>query len=60
MSTENGTATYGNKSLTTIGPNSLPESIKPESSDSRIKEYIDICFGPKCCCTYCKNFTLKA
>ena len=38
------TATYGDKSLTLLGPkiwSSLPENRKPESSFSRVKESVD-------------------
>ena len=43
------TITYGAKSLKTLGPkirNQLPEGIKPETSYTKFKEYIDTWFGP--------------
>ena len=51
-------ATYGDKSLITIGPkiwNALPEKIKSETSYKKVKEYIDLWFGPKCRCNICKS-----
>ena len=42
-------ATYGDKSLMTLGPkiwNALPEKIKSETSYKTFKEYIDLWFGP--------------
>ena len=47
-------ATYGDKSLTTLGPKiwngALPSHIKAENS---FKEYIATLFGPKCKCNVC-------
>ena len=51
-------ATYGDKSLMTLGPkiwNALPENIKSETSYKKFKEYIDLWFGPKCRCNICKS-----
>ena len=51
------TATYGDKSLSTLGPkiwNSLPNNIKSLESFSKFKSYIDTWFGPKCSCSICK------
>ena len=51
-------ATYGDKSLMTLGPkiwNALPEKIKSETC-KRFKEYIDLWFEPKCRCNICKSF----
>ena len=51
-------ATYGDKSLTTLGPkiwNSLPEHIKSENSYLKFKEYIETWFGPNCRCNICNN-----
>ena len=51
--TSHNSATYGDKSLMTLGPkiwNVLPEKIKSETSYKMLKEYIDILFGPKCWC----------
>ena len=56
------TATYGDKSLTVLGPkiwNSLPQNAKSESSYRMFKECINIWLGPMCYCTYCKYFTRK-
>ena len=44
-------ATYGDKSLMTLGPkiwNALPEKINSETSYKKFKEYIDLWFGPTC------------
>ena len=54
----NNSATYGDKSLMTLGPkiwNALPENIKSETSYKKFKEYIDLWFGPKCRCNICKS-----
>ena len=51
-------ATYGDKSLMTLGPkiwNALPENIKSETSYKKFKEYIDLWFEPKCRCNTCKS-----
>ena len=51
-------ATYGDKSLMTLGPkiwNALPENIKSETSYKKFKEYIDLWFEPKCRCNICKS-----
>ena len=51
------TATYGDKSLTALGPkiwNNLPENIKAENSYKKFKENIDLWFGLKCRCNVCK------
>ena len=56
------TATYGDKSLTTLGPkicNFSPENINSESSYSRFKKCINIWFGPQRYCSYCRNLTTK-
>ena len=50
-------ATYGDKSLTALGPkiwNSLPENIKSENSYNKFKEYINLWFGPTCRCNICQ------
>ena len=52
-------ATYGDKSLMTLGPkiwNALPEKIKSETSYKKFKEYIDLWFGAKCRCNICQSF----
>ena len=50
---QHNTITYGTKSLKTLDPkvwDQLPEDIKPETSYTKFKEYINNCFGPKCRC----------
>ena len=48
-SKHHNTITYSTKSLKTVDPkirNQLPEGIKPETSYTKFKEYIDTWFGP--------------
>ena len=55
-------ATYGDKSLMTLGPkiwNALPEKIKSETSYKKFKEYIDLWFGPNVDVTYSNLFTIE-
>ena len=50
-------ATYGDKSLTALGPkirNNLPENIKSENSYKKFKEYRNLWFGPTCRCNICQ------
>ena len=47
------TATYGNKSLTALGPkvwNKVPTNIKSLTSITKFKEYMRTWFGPSCKC----------
>ena len=47
------TATYGDKSLTALGPktwNKLPANIKSLTSITKFKEYIKTWSGPSCKC----------
>ena len=51
------TTNYGTKSLTTLSPqiwNTLPENIKSETCYSKVRKYINTCFGPNC--NFCKNY----
>ena len=51
------TATYGDKSLTALGPtiwNKLPTNIKWLTSMTKFKEYIITLFGPSCTCNVCR------
>ena len=51
------TATYGDKSLTVLGPtiwNKLPTNIKSLTSMTKFKEYIITLFGPSCTCNVCR------
>ena len=53
------TATFGDKSLLTLGPkiwNALPEKVKSETCYVKFKEYIKMWSGPTCNCNACKNF----
>ena len=46
-------ATFGDKSLSTLGPkilNALPQNKKSENSYVKFKENIETWFGPKCKC----------
>ena len=57
VSTHN-TATFGDKSLMTLGPkiwNALPEKVKSETYFIKFKEYIKSWSGPKCNCNVCKS-----
>ena len=52
------TATYGDKSLKTLGPeiwNALPTEIERETSLSKFKEYANLWSGPSCKCNICKS-----
>ena len=51
------TATYGDKSLTALGPkicNKLPTNVKSLTSITKFKEYIRTWFGPSCKCNVCR------
>ena len=55
------TATYGDKSLTTLGPeiwDKLPRNIKSLTSIIKFKEYIRTWFGPSCKCNVCRMVKL--
>ena len=52
-------ATYGNKSLTALGPkiwNKLPTNVKSLTSITKFSEYIRTRFGPSCKCNVCRMF----
>ena len=62
VSTIHNSATYGDKSLMTLGPkiwNALPENIKSERSYKKFKEYIDLWFEPNVDVTYANPFTIE-
>ena len=54
---QHNTATYGDKSLTALGPkiwNKLPTDIKSLASIIKFKEYIRTWFGPGYKCNVCR------
>ena len=56
--TSHNSATYGERSLMTLGPkiwNTLPEKIKSETLYKKFKEYIDLWLRPKCRINICKS-----